>query len=444
MPKICLIGAGSTVFARNILSDVLSNPELSSCEIALYDIDPVRLSTSEVMTRRICRALGLADQIKLAATTDRALALDGADFVILMMQVGGYKPATVTDFEIPKKFGLRQTIADTLGIGGIFRALRTIPVVFEIAKDMRTHCPDALMMNYVNPMAMISWAMTEAFPDIRYVGLCHSVQDTSQFLARTLGEDIADIDYLCAGLNHVAFFLKFEKRMPDGKQVDLYPRLRQLARSGDFPPDEAVRFEVMKRFGHFVTESSIHFSEYTPWFIKRGREDLLSTFRLPLDEYITRCEDQIAEWHQLRRELEDESKPIEVCRSNEYAAAIIHSCVTGKPSLIYGNVRNNGLIENLPPNAAVEVPCHVDRNGIQPIRVGRVPVQLAAIMRSNINVQELAVAAALTGNRDHIYHAAAMDPHTAAELSLAEIEKLVDALITAHGTLLPEFARNVA
>ncbi len=444
MPKICLIGAGSTVFARNILSDVLSNPELAACEIALYDIDPVRLSTSEVMTRRICRALGMDDRIELVATTDRAMALQRADFVILMMQVGGYKPATVTDFEIPKKFGLRQTIADTLGIGGIFRALRTIPVVLEIAKDMRKHCPGALMMNYVNPMAMISWAMTEACPDIRYVGLCHSVQDTSQFLARTLGEDVADIDYLCAGLNHVAFFLKFEKRTPDGERVDLYPRLLQLARSGDFPPEDAVRFEVMKRFGHFVTESSIHFSEYTPWFIKRGREDLLSTFRLPLDEYIRRCEHQIAEWHQLRRELEDESKPIEVCRSHEYAAAIIHSCVTGKPSLIYGNVRNNGLIENLPSNAAVEVPCHVDRNGIQPTRIGRVPVQLAAIMRSNINVQELTVASALTGNRDHIYHAAAMDPHTAAELSLNEIEMLVDALIVAHGTLLPEYARNAA
>ena len=444
MPKICLIGAGSTVFARNILSDVLSNPELSRCEIALYDIDKERLSTSEVMTRRICQALGLADRIKIIATIDRAVALKDADFVILMMQVGGYKPATVTDFEVPKEFGLRQTIADTLGIGGIFRALRAIPVVLSIAQDMRKHCPQALMMNYVNPMAMISWAMAAACPDIRYVGLCHSVQETSHFMARTLGEDIEGIDYLCAGLNHVAFFLKFEKRFPDGRREDLYPKLRKLAESGEFPPDEAVRFEVLKRFGHFVTESSIHFSEYTPWFIKRGREDLLKQFRIPLDEYITRCERQIAEWHELRRELEDESAPIEVCRSNEYAAAIIHSCITGKSSLIYGNVRNNGLIENLPANAAVEVACHVDRNGIQPIHIGSVPLQLAAIMRSNINVQELTVAAALTGNRDHIYHAAAMDPHTAAELSLAEIEKLVDALIKAHGSLLPDFKRGAA
>ena len=442
--KICLIGAGSTVFARNILSDVLSNKDLAHCEIALQDINPERLTTSEVMTRRICQALGIADRVKLVCTVDRAVALKDADFVILMMQVGGYKPATVTDFEVPKTLGLRQTIADTLGIGGIFRALRTIPVIFQIADDMRRYCPQALMMNYVNPMAMISWAMAESYPDIRYVGLCHSVQDTSQFLARVLGEDPADIDYQCAGLNHVAFFLKFEKRLANGGREDLYPRLQKIARDGTFPPDDAVRFEVMKRFGHFVTESSIHFSEYTPWFIKRGREDLLKQFRLPLDEYITRCERQIAEWHELRHELEDESLPIEVKPSREYAAAIIHSCVTGQPSLIYGNVRNNGLIENLPPNAAVEVACHVDRNGIQPIRVGRIPVQLAAIMRSNINVQELAVTAAITGKREHIYHAAAMDPHTAAELSLAEIETLVDALVTAHGDLLPAYARLAA
>jgi alpha-galactosidase len=438
MPKICLIGAGSTVFAQNILSDVLSNADLAHCEIALYDIDLERLSTSEVMARRICTALSLHD-VKIIATTDRAIALQDADFVILMMQIGGYKPATVIDFEVPKKFGVRQTIADTLGIGGIFRALRTIPVVLDIARDMRKFCPNALMMNYVNPMAMISWAMTEAMPDIKYVGLCHSVQDTSAHLAKCLGEDIANIDYQCGGLNHVSFFLKFEKRLADGTREDLYPKLRQLAQSGNYPPHDAVRFEVMKRFGHFVTESSEHFSEYTPWFIKRGRNDLIEKFQVPLDEYITRCEHQISEWHQLRHELEDESKPMEVCRSNEYAAAIIHSCVTGKSSIIYGNVRNNGLIENLPTNAAVEVACHVDRNGIQPIRLGKVPVQLAAIMRSNINVQELAVTAALTGKKEHILHAAAMDPHTAAELSLDEIAALVDAMVEAHGKFLPVY-----
>lgn len=438
MAKICLVGAGSTVFAQSILGDVLSNPALADSEIALHDIDTVRLSTSKIMAERIGATLGLKD-LRISASTNRRKALAGADFVILMMQVGGYKPATVTDFEIPKQFGLRQTIADTLGIGGIFRALRTIPVVLDIAADMRAVCPGALMMNYVNPMAMISWAMAEAAADIRYVGLCHSVQETSGFLAETLGEDIADIDYLCAGLNHVAFFLKFEKRLPGGGREDLYPRLRKMASSGQYPAEDAVRFEVMKHFGHFVTESSVHFAEYTPWFIKGGRDDLLQQFHVPLDEYITRCEDQIEGWHALRAELENKDRPIEVCRSNEYAAAIINSSVTGQPGLIYGNVRNDGLIDNLPREAAVEVPCHVDRNGIQPIRMGRVPAQLAAIMRSNINVQELTVQAALTGRRDHICHAAALDPHTGAELSLDQIKALVDALILAHGALLPAY-----
>jgi len=438
MAKICLIGAGSTVFAQNILSDVLSNPDLADSEISLMDIDAERLATSEIMSRRIAATLGL-DNLRIASFTDRRAALNGADFVILMMQVGGYKPATVTDFEVPKQFGLRQTIADTLGVGGIFRALRTIPVIFDIARDMRDVCPDALMMNYVNPMAMNSLAMREAFSDIRYVGLCHSVQETSGYLARSLGEDIANIDYLCAGLNHVAFFTKFEKRHADGRREDLYPRLRALAASGNYDPDEAVRWETLKHFGHFVTESSIHFSEYTPWFIKRGREDLLAKYKLPLDEYITRCEEQIAGWHALRRELEEQGKPIEVCRSNEYASTIIHGMVTGENHLIYGNVGNDGLIDNLPRNAAVEVPCHVDRNGIQPVRVGPVPPQLAGIMRMSFNVQELTVQAALTGKREHIYHAAALDPHTGAELSLDEIRDLCDRLIAAHGNYLPAY-----
>lgn len=438
MAKICLIGAGSTVFAQNILGDILSNPELADSEIALFDIDAERLSTSEIMTTRIGSTLGLKN-LRVRATTNRREALRDADFVILMMQIGGYKPATVIDFEIPKQFGLRQTIADTLGIGGIFRALRTIPVVLDIARDMVELCPRALMMNYVNPMAMISWAMLEAYPQIAYVGLCHSVQETSGHLARVLGENIADIDYRAAGINHVSFFTKFEKRLPDGGREDLYPRLRAIAESGNYPEGDKVRFAVMKHFGHFVTESSEHFSEYTSWFIKRDRPDLVDQFQVPLDEYIRRCEEQIAGWNSLRAELEDKTAPIEVCKSNEYAAAIIHGMVTGTNHLIYGNVRNNGLIDNLPANAAVEVPCHVDRNGIQPVRAGSVPPQLAAIMRTQINVQELTVLAALTGRRDHIYHAAMMDPHTGAELSLDEIRKLCDALIVAHGNYLPAY-----
>jgi alpha-galactosidase len=438
MAKICLIGAGSTVFAKNILSDVLSNPELADSDIRLHDIDPERLGTSEVVARRIADTLGL-EKLRVSATTDRRKALNGADFVILMMQIGGYRPATVADFEIPKRFGLRQTIADTLGIGGVFRALRTIPVLLDICRDMRELCPDALMMNYVNPMAMNTWAVAQAAPDIRYVGLCHSVQETSAHLARCLNEPIADIDFLCAGLNHVAFFLKFEKRHGNGTREDLYPRLRQMAQDGAYPAKDAVRFETMKQFGHFVTESSEHFAEYNSWFIKRGRDDLLQKFSVPLDEYIRRCERQVAGWHRLRGELEDKEKPLQVCKSNEYAAAIIHAMVTGQHNLIYGNTRNNRLIENLPPECAVEVPCHVDRNGVQPIRVGRIPGQLAGIMRLSTNVQEMAVTAALSGKREHIYHAAMLDPHTAAELSLDEIRELVDALITAHGNLLPHY-----
>ena len=438
MTKICLIGAGSTVFAQNILSDVLSNPELATSAISLHDVDPEWLKTSEIVARRIGETLGIEKQ-QVEATTDRRKALQGADFVITMMQVGGYKPATVTDFEVPKRFGLRQTIGDTLGIGGIFRALRTIPVLLDIARDMRDFCPEALMMNYVNPMAMNSWAVAQAAPEIRYVGLCHSVQETSAHLARCLGEPIESIDYTSAGLNHVAFFLRFEKRHPNGAREDLYPRLKQMAEAGSYPKNDAVRFETMKRFGHFVTESSEHFAEYNSWFIKRGRDDLVQKFSVPLDEYLTRCEDQISDWNRLKSELEDKAKPLEVCKSNEYAAAIIHAMVTGQHNLIYGNVRNNGLIENLPPECAVEVPCHVDRNGIQPVRVGRVPGQLAGIMRLSVNVQEMTVAAALTAKREHIYHAAMLDPHTAAELSMDEIKELVDAMIEAHGNLLPRY-----
>ena len=438
MAKITLIGAGSTVFAQNILGDVLSNPELADSEIALFDIDDERLSTSEIMSRRIGSTLGLT-KLRITATTDRRAALKGADFVILMMQIGGYKPATVIDFEIPKRFGVRQTIADTLGIGGIFRALRTIPVVLDIARDMTELCPDALMMNYVNPMAMISAAVQEAYPDLAYVGLCHSVQETAGHLARVLGEDIRTIDYRSAGINHVAFFSKFQKRHANGEREDLYPRLRAIAESGKAPDGDKVRFEVLKHLGYFVTESSEHFSEYTPWFIKRGREDLVDRFQVPLDEYIRRCEVQIAEWEELKVELEDEARPLEVEQSNEYASAIIHGMVTGTNHLIYGNVRNDGLITNLPLNAAVEVPCHIDRNGIQPVKVGKLPVQLAAVIRWQINVQELTVAAALTGRRDHIYHAALLDPHTAAELAPDEIRAMCDELIAAHGNYLPHY-----
>jgi len=437
MPKICLVGAGSTVFAQNILGDVLSSEIGGDFVISLLDIDPDRLKTSEIVARRICEALHL-DKVRIEATLNRREALQASDFVILMMQVGGYKPATVTDFEIPKKYGLRQTIADTLGIGGIFRGLRTIPVLEAICRDMEEVCPNALLMQYVNPMAINCWAIKEIAPSIRTVGLCHSVQHTAGHLAACLGESIADINYLSAGINHVAFFLKYEKLHADGSREDLYPRLRSLADGGRIPADDKVRFDVLKRLGHFVTESSEHFSEYTSWYIKEGRDDLVEQLNIPLDEYIRRCEDQIAEWHELRRGLEG-GKPIDVCRSNEYAAGIIHAAVTGKPALIYGNVPNDGLIQNLPDECIVEVPCHVDHNGIQPIRIGRIPSQLAAVMRLSVSVQELTVEAALTRKRERIYQAALLDPHTSAELSPDQIWALVDDLIAQHGDLLPAY-----
>ncbi|TXH81053.1 MAG: alpha-glucosidase/alpha-galactosidase [Rhizobium sp.] len=437
MPKICLVGAGSTVFAQNILGDVLSSKSGGDYVISLFDIDPERLKTSEVVARRICEALHL-DRVRVEATLDRRTALQGSDFVILMMQVGGYKPATVTDFEIPKRYGLRQTIADTLGIGGIFRGLRTIPVLEAICRDMEDVCPNALLMQYVNPMAINCWAIKEIAPSIRTVGLCHSVQHTAAHLADCLGEDIADINYLSAGINHIAFFLRYEKLRADGSREDLYPRLRALAEAGRIPPDDRVRFDVLKRLGHFVTESSEHFSEYTSWYIKEGRNDLIEQLNIPLDEYIRRCEVQIGEWHELRRDLEG-GKPIDVCRSNEYAAGIIHAAVSGQPALIYGNVPNNGLIQNLPDECIVEVPCHVDHNGIQPVRIGRIPPQLAAVMRLSVSVQELTVEAALTKRRDRIYQAALLDPHTSAELSPDQIWKLVDDLIEQHGSLLPAY-----
>ncbi|MGO8035491.1 alpha-glucosidase/alpha-galactosidase [Rhizobium leguminosarum] len=437
MAKICLVGAGSTVFAQNILGDVLSSQRGGDYVIGLFDIDPERLKTSEIVARRICESLKLSN-VRIDATLDRREALRGSDFVILMMQVGGYKPATVTDFDIPKKYGLRQTIADTLGIGGIFRGLRTIPVLEAICRDMQEVCPQALLMQYVNPMAINCWAIKELAPEIRTVGLCHSVQHTAGHLAQCLGEDIADVNYISAGINHVAFFLKYEKVHNDGRREDLYPRLNALAADGRVPSDDRVRFDVLKRLGHFVTESSEHFSEYTSWYIKEGRGDLIDQLNIPLDEYIRRCEVQIEEWHALRKELEGD-KPIEVCRSNEYAAGIIHAAVTGNPALIYGNVPNNGLIENLPDECIVEVPCHVDRNGIQPVRVGRIPSQLAAVMNLSVSVQQLTVEAALTKNRERIYQAALLDPHTSAELSPDQIWNLVDDLIVAHGDLLPRY-----
>ena len=431
MPKITFIGAGSTVFAQNLIGDILSFPELADSTISLFDIDPERLATTEIVAHKIAERLEINPTIE--ATLDRRAALNGADYAISMYQIAGYKPGTVTDFEIPKKYGLRQTIADTLGIGGIMRGLRTIPVLLDIACDMQELCPDVIHLNYVNPMAMLCWAANRA-TSINTVGLCHSVQGTALELALDIRVPPNEINYLCAGINHMAFYLKFER---NGE--DLYPLIRQVIADDRVPEHNRVRYEMLARLGYFVTESSEHFSEYVPWFIKHDRADLIDRFNIPLDEYITRCENQIAEWHKLRKKLEDPKRRLRVKPSHEYGAGIIHSMETGVPRVIYGNVPNDGLIDNLPQDCCVEVPVLVDKNGLQPTKIGALPPQLAALMQTNINVQALTVEAALTGKREHIYHAAMLDPHTAAELDLDQIWSLVDDLIAAHGDWLPSY-----
>ena len=436
MTKITFIGAGSTVFAKNLLGDILSFPELANATISLMDIDPERLRTSEIVAHKVAAYLGAKPTIE--ATLDRCQALEGADYAISMFQVGGYKPSTVIDFEIPKKYGLRQTIADTLGIGGIMRGLRTIPVFLDICRDMEEVCPDVTFLQYVNPMAMNCWAINRA-SKIKTIGLCHSVQHTAEALAQDLNLPIAEISYRCAGINHMAFYLKFEHQ-----NHDLYPQLHRVAEQGTFGRRyrqlaDKVRYEVFRRTGYFVTESSEHFSEYVPWFIKRDRPDLLAQYEIPLDEYIDRCEIQIKEWEALRTRFEEGDFEMTHQRSHEYGSGIIHALETGQPRVVYGNVPNHGLIDNLPWDCCVEVPCLVDKNGIQPTRIGTLPPQLAAMMQTNINVQSLTVEAALTGKREHIYHAAMLDPHAAAELSLDQIWSLVDELITAHGDMLPPY-----
>jgi alpha-galactosidase len=412
-PKIAVIGAGSTVFARNLIGDLLRFRALADgTTLALMDIDHERLATSEVMARRLADACGAAARIE--ATADRRAALDGADYVITCFQVGGLRPATTVDFTVPQRYGVRQTIADTLGIGGIMRGLRTIPVLLGICRDMEELCPDALLLQYVNPMAMLCWAVAET-SRVRTVGLCHSVQHTAGQLAAALEVDPRELDYVVAGINHVAFFLSLER-----DDEDLYPRLRELVETDRVPAEDRVRFAVLRHLGYFVTESSEHFAEYVPWFIKSARPDLIDRFAIPLDKYPRRCDRQIEEWS---------------------AMDIINACETGEPFRFNGNVPNaragGQLIDNLPGDCCVEVPCVAGERGIEPRAVGALPRHLAALIQTNVNVQGLTVSAALTGRREPAYHAAMLDPHTAAELPLDEIEELVDELLWAHGDLVP-------
>ncbi len=441
-PKIAFIGAGSAVFTRNIVGDLLQREALQGAHIALMDIDRERLDYAESLANTIARTLGA--EARITAHTCQREAVTGADFVIVAFQIGGYDPCTITDFEVPKKYGLRQTIADTLGVGGIMRALRTVPHLFGLCADMAELCPDALLLQHVNPMAINMWAISERYPAIRSVGVCHSVQGTAALLASDIGVPLNRIRYRCAGINHMAFYLALEETLEDGSRRDLYPALFDGFAAGRIPgardvyprcPD-LVRYEVMTRLGYFVTESSEHFSEYVPWFIKDGRQDLVEQYRIPLDEYCRRCEEQIERWDREAQEML-ESATLDVAPSDEYASEIVNAIWTGTPAVIHGNVPNRGLISSLPEGCIVEVPCLVDGNGIQPVHVGALPPQLAALMRTNVNVQELTVAAIHQEQREHVYHAAMMDPHTAAELDLDQIWNLVDDLISAHAEWLP-------
>ena len=435
MTKITFIGAGSTIFAKNVLGDAMLTPSLADSHIALYDIDEKRLRESEAMLKTINKNAN-QNRAEIQVYHDRKEALRDADFVVNAIQVGGYKPSTVIDFEIPKKYGLRQTIGDTMGIGGIFRTLRTLPVMLEFAREMEEVCPNAWLLNYTNPMAMLTMGVLKA-TSIKTVGLCHSVQVCVPELFEHLGikeqYDLADFQWKIAGINHMAFLLEITK---DGE--DFYPTIRQLAEEKENPHRDSVRFELMKRFGYYITESSEHNAEYHPYFIKSKYPELIDELGIPLDEYLTRCENQIRDWETMREDIVDNGD-LTHKRSREYASYIMDAIKTGNPTVIAGNVLNKGLITNLPEDVCVEVPCLVDKNGIQPTYVGALPTQLAALNRTNINVQELTVEAALTLEKNKIYQAAYLDPHLSSELSLAYITQLVDDLIEAHGDYLPDY-----
>ncbi len=487
MPKITFVGAGSTVFAKNILGDAMSLESLRRADIALCDIDAQRLDDSRLLIEAVNRNCneGRANISTHLGVDQRRQALEGADYVVNAVQVGGYEPCTVTDFEVPKKYGLYQTIGDTLGIGGIFRSLRTIPVMLDIARDMEEVCPEAWLLNYANPMAMITGGVLRG-SSVRTVGLCHSVQGCAGWLVRMLGlgEEYPreELQWEIAGINHQAWLLSISH-----KGIDIYPEIKATARKfvdelqsrgagmwmrelatrigvdedephynisgrmkkaveeGKATEEELlltrvghdrVRLELMFRFGYYVTESSEHSAEYVPWIIRQGREDLINQYIVPLDEYPRRCRSQIANWEKQREELLGDPT-ISHKPTSEFGAYIMDAIETDSPLRVAGNVMNDGIITNLPRKACVEVPCLVDRNGVRPTVVGDLPEPCAALNRTNINPQILTVEAALTGKKDHVYQAALLDPHTSAQLSIDETISLCDDMIEAHGDWLP-------
>ena len=445
MNKITFMGAGSTVFVRNVLGDCMCSDALKDWEYALYDIDATRLEESfEIISAMNETKGGHARITKHLGVENRKEALRGARFVINAIQVGLYDPCTIIDFEVPKKYGLRQTIGDTLGIGGIMRALRTIPVMDDFARDMREVCPNALFLNYTNPMAMLSGYM-QRYTGIETVGLCHSVQVCSEKLLKKLGmeDKLEGRRELIAGINHMGWLLELEDK--DGN--DLYPEVRRRAlekneaamKDGAEKHDDMVRMDYIRRFGYYCTESSEHNAEYNMYYIKSKYPELIERYNIPLDEYPRRCVNQIAGWAKERDELKT-GKHLDHQRTKEYASYIMESIVNNTPYEIGGNVLNKGgLIENLPQDACVEVPCLVNGKGVHPCRVGRLPVQCAAMNMTNINVQLLTIEAAVTRKKEHIYQAAMLDPHTGSELDMDTIVRMVDDLIDAHGSWLPQY-----
>ncbi len=430
MAKVAFIGAGSVEFTRNVVTDLCSLAELhGDLELSLHDIDAERLGYANALAKRISVQTGAS--AKITSSIDRLTAVEGADYVVNEIQVGGYR-ATRTDFDIPARYGVRQTIADTIGIGGIFRGLRTIPVLTQIGEDLAKVAPDAYLLNYSNPMAMLPWAVYAGSPFDRVVGLCHSVRDTHRFLAGLVGLPVSEIDFVTAGFNHQAFVLEFTHQ-----SADLYPRLREIVEA-DPELRRRVRVEIFRQFGYFPTESSEHSAEYVPWFMHHDEE--IDRFRIPVGEYLQRSEDNMDEFETTLQTLKSDT-PLELQPTSEMASEFIHAHETGQPAEVYVNVRNSGLISNLPDECCVEVPGVVDASGLHPQAVGSLPPQLVALNRTFLNVVELTVKAALEGDRTHVYQAALLDPNTAATLTTDQTRRMCDELLAAHGDLIPEALR---
>jgi alpha-galactosidase len=442
MAKIAMIGAGSVVFCRTLVNDILTVPELRDCTIHLMDIDPERLTLIEKLIRKIVKEEGLPTEV--AATTDRREALQDARYVVVMIQVGGVE-AYRLDHEIPLKYGVDQCIGDTLGPGGVFRGLRSFPVLIALAKEMEEVCPpDALLMNYSNPMAMNTWAIFENSP-VHVVGLCHGVQGTAEWMARMIGAPVEKIDYWCAGINHMAWFLQFRR---DGK--DAYPDLKRVLSNSETvaAENERVRCQMMENFGYFMTETSGHLSEYVPWY--RKRQDLMerfmgSRFGGETGFYLRLCEESLEKYlHDINQQIAGEKPARLTARSTEYCSYILEACETGRPFRFNGNVRNTGLITNLSQGCCVEVPCFADRLGIHPVHVGDLPPQCAALCRSNVTVQELAVKGGTSGERNLVFQAVLHDPLTAAVCGIDEVREMVDELFAAQARWLPQFAKEIS